>query len=368
MEISRRKQTLFFAVTWIFVFAVVLYFGLRNHSQPSVQNTPAQTPKEQYSKQRVSVLPRRAAAPSSVQEPPSSSPSPDLKPNEEVSSGAEAGFTALVSGRLVGPGREPISYQKLCISWKNDSGLHERQVITNRDGDFSLDRLQAGLYWWSSSLRGGETSCEGEHPYDNRQSFLIEDKDVALGEIVWALPAYASIIRGEVFELNGQPAVNCEVLLRDVQNTMITRTDDHGRFAFNRLFPDEYDLLARSSSGLAPPQKITPLPGSTKTLNLVLTNPSGAIEGRVFGADRAPFGGLTIVLRQPGKGDAPSGPYDELITKSRDDGRFRFDRLPSGHYKVEFQIRNQIVHQGEFQIVPGKTVLFDSVHLPESQD
>ncbi|MDF1664127.1 MAG: carboxypeptidase-like regulatory domain-containing protein, partial [Planctomycetota bacterium] len=96
--------------------------------------------------------------------------------------------------------------------------------------------------------------------------------------------------------------------------------------------------------------------------------PSGAIEGRVYGADRAPFAGVTVILRQPGKGDDPAGPYDELIAKSGDDGAFRFDRLPSGFYKVEFQIRNRIVRQGEFQIVPGKTSVLDSVVLPESQD
>ncbi|MDF1665457.1 MAG: carboxypeptidase-like regulatory domain-containing protein, partial [Planctomycetota bacterium] len=326
MGLGRTKRTLILAGAWLFVFALVLYLGLRQQASAPSEIAPPLTPKEPYSKVQVSVLPRRADASLSPSKIAQSSQSPTKTQAQTPSTAIAETFLGTVTGRLVGPGRAKIPYQKLCIAWKDERGLHERSVRTNSDGEFRLEKLKSGLYWWSSALRGGETGCEGQHPYDNSQSFLIEDSHVELGEIIWALPAYAAIIRGEVFELGGQPAVNCEVLLRDVQNTLVTRTDDQGRFAFTRLFPDQYDLLARSESGLAPPQKITPLPGSTKTLSLVLSKPSGAIEGRVYGADRAPFARVTVILRQPGKGDDPAGPYDELIAKSGDDGAFRFDR------------------------------------------
>lgn len=368
MGLGRTKRTLIFAGAWLFVFVLVLSLGLRNRPPLPPEQPEFQSSGAPYSKQRVSVLPRRAEAHRPDSTLDTSSQSSHTEQARGPSATRSDSFRGVVTGRLVGPDRAKIPYQKICIAWKDDKGLHEHRVTTNGDGEFRLENVEAGIYWWSSALRGGETSCEGQHPYDNTQSFVMENNDLDLGELVWALPAYAAVVRGEVFDLSGQPAANCEVLLRDVQNTMVTRTDEQGRFAFNRLFPDVYDVLARSPSGLAPPQKITPLPGTTKTLNLVLSNPPGAIEGRVYGADRAPFGGVTIILRQPGKGDDPAGPYDELMTKSHDDGRFHFDRLPSGLYKLEFQIGNRVVHRDDFSIVPGKTSLLESVFLPESQD
>lgn len=363
-----RQRILFFAGVWILVFGGVLFFGLKKPSPGPSEDSQAPARSRPYSKERVTVLPRRSRPGLSKQGAPSPlGPSAAAASSSEDTETADT-FRAHVTGRLVTPHKDAVPFQQICIAWKDEQGFHEKRVVTNSEGEFHLDAMEPGVYWWASSLRGGETSCEGRHPYEESQSFLVDAEDLELGELVWTLPAYAAIIRGQVLTKSGEVAAGCEVLLRDVQNTLITHTDAQGRFEFSRLFPDSYDLFARSEGGLSRAEKITPRPGETKTLTLTLSQAQGAIEGRVFGSDRAPLSGLTVVLRQPGKGDDPNGPYDELLTKTLEDGRFRFDRLPPGLYKVEFQLKARLLKGPDFQIIPEKTTVLESIHLKPSQD
>lgn len=143
------------------------------------------------------------------------------------------------------------------------------------------------------------------------------------------------LIAGIVLDPGGSPVAGATVqaYMRERDQHMTERhettTDEHGRFAFDRMISGRLTLEA-TAPGHAPsapePRKLAP--GADELIELRLQRPQ-AISGRVLGPDGRPRPGVTVTAvrknsRLPG-----------AETTAAHDGSFIFEHLDSGPHTVE---------------------------------
>lgn len=152
-------------------------------------------------------------------------------------------------------------------------------------------------------------------------------------------------LAGQVFQPNGQPAVDAAVGLQgdefgpffqppaklvqaSLEPVNQTRTDSEGAFSLKTKI-GATSILVVHESGCA---VVPALPGTNLVIQLEAW---GSIEGTLY-VGSAPAAGQTVVVGFPSAAYAADRPrlIFDLRTKSDRDGQFRFERIPPGNHTV----------------------------------
>ena len=212
------------------------------------------------------------------------------------------------------------------------------------DGAFAIDGVRrAGTYVLYLRKAGYATTT-----YD-LPAPLPEQEAIEAGPVVLA-PGL--LLRGEVVDDAGRPRADWPVDLwgwnADRSRMSATgtdeldpyvaarhaRTDDLGRFGFGELAPGEYVLAAKHPQQAAGTERSVTLVAGREPESVSLVVPGGlSIAGRVLDPQGRALGGFEITLRPdlvvPDE-HAERNQYGRVDS----DGRFRFDGLVPGSYRV----------------------------------
>lgn len=284
-----------------------------------------------------------------------------------------------IKGTVFGPGVEPISG---AVIWANGpSGL--RIATTNADGEYRIDRLEAGEYQVSVNSIPGRGSLFVRDTQMTQKSAVVEDgKTVEVDFIIE--PGYT--LSGMV-TYRGEPARGWRVSYKRTSSDTpeganisgTTTVDDQGAFAFKELDSGTYSLFVhrRGDINFFP---ITPVVEKSVTIvdedvYEVLEIPESSIGGIVLDATtQQPVNGAMVTLVREGTQFS----VEEIIvnrarrfrnTTTDSSGKFLFDTVEEGSWNLiaqhpyySYELQRVELEAGEqkndveFRLQPGLTL------------
>lgn len=202
--------------------------------------------------------------------------------------------------------------------------LGGRQATTDRTGRVAFESVPPGRYVVA-------VRCAGYAPRPSYPDVIVTER--AETALTWELASATLALHGTVTDARGGPVAGVRVEARpsatggDVGAEADARSDALGRFELNGLRAGRYDVLPVAASGqplgaavgreLAPAGEVAPV--------VLVARATGALRGRVLGADGAPAARRMVALvgAEPG-----------LATQTTGGGVFTFDGLTPGRYRV----------------------------------
>jgi hypothetical protein len=253
----------------------------------------------------------------------------------------------------------------------SDEGSPLNRAHTYR---FAVDKAYKGLdpslreVWVSS---GGGSSCDTTYvvgtrylmfasgsPGQNGQRALVSMQCSGSRELrhavedlrfldAWAWGETASRVFGTVvqsppFRLYNQfpneeaPVANARVTLTSDGEELRTVTRADGLYHFENVAPGEYEVSATLDTlgSSTRPEKVTVLKGGCGVADLVL-EPRTRLAGKVVDSSGKPLGGVAVQLVHRGASGKWHAEYRYRGTTDSE-GRFEFERVPTGEYRVAF--------------------------------
>jgi len=238
-------------------------------------------------------------------------------------------------------------------------------AVTNEQGEFHFDQLKPGTYGLLARHDGylrrfyGQKSVGGSKPDDFgllrvRAGEVLDNIDITLTR--------SGVVEGRIWDQENQPIVGASVQLlrynvsqgeRQLYPVGSTRTDDRGRYRISDVPPDSYYLTAAFDyfgpsghrpdamfprtfyPGVSKPQEAVkvhvPTGEEIRNIDFAITVGVGhSVNGRVLRADgRGAIEGAVSIYSIDSNDLMGWSPLDR-----GESGRFRFDGLPPGRYRV----------------------------------
>ncbi len=220
-----------------------------------------------------------------------------------------------LSGRVTDAHEAPVAGARVTAVFTGHSRFFE--TLTDAQGHYSLGPLPRGAYGVIAShpdLSPGSEAVRLHAPRAWRSLMLF-------------VPFRLS---GRVLNVKGLPAVGAEVRLRG-ERAHDTRTDAQGRFTFEGLPRDVYDLTASHDGLLALQKNVFPAEwdGRPHVREITLTprEPLAEVVGVVRDERGALVAGALVQFSDDG---GCVGPMNVLLTRTDARGRYRLGPLPLG--------------------------------------
>jgi RNA polymerase sigma factor (sigma-70 family) len=204
------------------------------------------------------------------------------------------------------------------------ANLTPRNVVTGPDGEFQFTNIVAEDHFW---VRG------------HKDGLISRDLVRSLGEsdlhdlvLVMECPAGFS---GRLLDVSGRPLARfaLDARGRDVMQytTRNATSSERGRFAFPRVLPGTYTIVAGPENGSKlDVGEVTIVAGEVKEdVELVYQGgPATAIAGRILDGESKALTGVSVFLREY-HGDGVG------VVSSDATGSFRFDSVEPGLYELQ---------------------------------
>ena len=273
-------------------------------------------------------------------------------------SGTVAERLATISGILRDQHGDTLGPARLQL--RNEDDREEIGISVGADGRWLLEGVPPGAYligaeklpdgyvpsWdqWeprvSTRLRPEDRAQSGPVPTpDYGAVAVVVDPDAAVSGV--ELTVYlAARVAGRLLDGDGDPVVDTDVRLRGAERGYEnmhrdTRTDAHGEFRVDDLWPGTYELVAypgREIGSQALTQASFPLVGvfggSEEWMEIRLGVGGCRVRGRVVDDEGAPFAGLKVLCyRTPGT-------WSEQVAcvVTDEEGRFELRRMSPGNF------------------------------------
>ncbi len=227
---------------------------------------------------------------------------------------------ARVAGKVVSSTGAPIPEARIAAKW---AGL-ERSSFSERQGAFTLHRLQAGD---SLSLAAAKTGYTSSH----RTIAGLAARQTLSGIEFELSPGVT--VRGTIQNGNREPIVGAEVFLHPSKEGRPAITREDGVFTFSNLVPRRYRLEARATGYASSSRRVDIADHPTETSLGVLTLVPGLdLKGYIRAEDSSPIAGAVIFITKSGSSQRSldGKPAREPDAASAHDGTFVVTDLGPG--------------------------------------
>jgi protocatechuate 3,4-dioxygenase beta subunit len=210
-------------------------------------------------------------------------------------------------------------------------------VLRTADGRFAFEEVPAGKWQVIVTAKGYQVG--------RAAGIGVEEATTTEGVEIRLLPG--SVLKGRVTEeRSGRGVPEANVVVRGADGAQAPGgggvTDADGRFEADGLPPGKVFVFARHDD-YAPGTGTAELGERGGNVEVALSR-GGSLGGVVLSATRQPAPGAEVSLAGSGGGTALTDPS----------GRFRFERLPPGRYKVRASVPGQSAEPVEAVLVPGE--------------
>jgi|GEM_PF-5670567 len=225
------------------------------------------------------------------------------------------------------------------------NGAHSSRSAKRADGSnrSAAERLSGrGANGESAAGSNADASLEGEVGEESAQ-----DKDLEAAEAGEEQAKLVAILTGSVTDDAGAAIVDAQVFIEGASFARTVKSDAGGNFQVPGVPSGEsYDISAtkagyhRNASSF---KSVSPKSAGPNAIGELKLDRAMTIGGSVVQSDKSPAGAARVRLYQRMDG----GRFNSLSTKvTGGDGRFLFDRLGDGEYRLEVEHAG---HSGKFE-------------------
>jgi protocatechuate 3,4-dioxygenase beta subunit len=274
---------------------------------------------------------------------------------------------ALITGRVVGDGGEPIPNVPIGVygpAHPKTSGWVQSSN-TAADGTFTL-RVPGGAQ--DVYIQSGEPPSGYQMPQDKSQTTTVQDGKTASVEFRLAKAAPSAMVKGKVTGPDGNPIEGAAIDLLSNRETFMTgigALQSAADGTFETSAPtnarDKVRLRARKGN-LATRGAAAIKPGQTQVELKLEANVLASIAGRVVDGRGQPVAGAAIQLSEM----TSMYGYGREVGITGDDGKFEIDQLfADGVYNVSASMKGwgQSSIAGKLSLRPGEQTVQDDLVL-----
>ncbi|MCF6409864.1 carboxypeptidase regulatory-like domain-containing protein [Pseudalkalibacillus salsuginis] len=211
----------------------------------------------------------------------------------------------------------PIVDNTIINLFTSDSVLVSSTVAT-QSGEFIFPNLAPGSYVISAAAPNFAADVVGAAVISNQTT-----------EVTLSLIPDPSMISGQVSGTDGQPIGNAIIRVIDLNENVIRTgaTEANGRYSIGNLPPGSFQVVVSAPNTGSQMTGVTLTPGSSQSLDFVLTFDPGSAIGEIFNPNGDPISGVTVILR-----DEHGGFIASVLSNSF--GAYKFEDLSPGSYNI----------------------------------
>lgn len=275
---------------------------------------------------------------------------------------------AIIRGELVGRKGKPISgafaaalisggsrwgWRMLAMGGRAPSAARVR--LTNKEGEFTINRLPAGTY-------GVVVRAQGYLPWKKQGVRLADGERFDLGVI--KLDGQTGTIKGTVFGPDGKGRSKVTVVSigmgKKGRNVRFTRSDSSGLYTLKDVPAGKVRLYARMGRGFMSPSRMTNLvvkAGNTHTHDFRFGVGGITLRGKVYNTDGSPVANAKVTaMARVMKGGSPSISSGEATTDK--EGVYSMSGLEEGRHAITVTVDKKPSPGGSVE-VKGRETEFD---------
>jgi protocatechuate 3,4-dioxygenase beta subunit len=260
---------------------------------------------------------------------------------------------APLAGIVVDPQGRPLPHGEIEIStvdaptWHRDS----KPIRADEHGAWRLEGLAPGTY----DLTGHASGFASGAPI----RIHVDGATARTGLVIRVV--YGAQLVGTVVDSTGSPAPNARVAIESFPRRWETRTDAHGRFRFQGMWPGSYGIEATIGREASRRLRIDLV--ADRRLDVELTTVPSTVEGTVVDSKGRPAAGVAIDMRNQ---------LDLTSRSARTDASGHFEiTAPNGEYWTRLITHGTVVADIDLRIgdhnvklvMPGKTKIKGRVLL-----